>query len=168
MLTDEMVKDSLELKWRKRNIKFSLIFIGVLFLVALGCCVINEFPIVFGLCVFLIYFLICGSFVLYEWITCLLIYKQKAEYVIYEVVFGYPEISYLAKGYDYFTVAITKKDGDVVYRKTKPMWSDYFGSKNKTWEYSNEKVTVAYNEQRDKLIVLGKYGFKEGENERNY
>ncbi len=92
MLTDEMIKDSLEVKWRKGNIKILL----------------------------------------------------------------------------FFTVAITKKDGDVVYCKTKPMWSDYGGAKNKTWEYSNEKVTVAYNEERDKLIVLGKYGFKEVGDERDY
>ncbi len=168
MLTDEMIKESLEVKWRKRNMKAVLFVIVFLFFVVLGSCVMNDAPFAIGFCVFLLYFLVISGFIVYEWIYYRLMFKQKEEYVLQEVVLGYPEVSYFPRGYDYFTIQITKKDGDTFYYKTSAMWSDYIGAKNKTWEYANEKITVAYNEDRDKLIVLGKIRCQEDTFERNY
>lgn len=162
MLTKEMIKNSMEANWCKRDLKFILIGFAISMLVSLGSLANDNTPVAVFLILLLICILLFGGLILYGWISYLLLLSRREEYEIHKVVLEYPSVSYLRKGYVYFTVPITTKDGDTVYCKTSPMWSDYLGSKYKTWDYHNETIKVAYSEKRNDLIVLGKAGL-EGE-----
>ncbi len=168
MVTKEMIKNSMEVNWCKRDIKFLLIGFAISLFVALGCLANDNMPAVVFMVTLLLCVLLFGGVILYGWISYLLLLSRREEYEVHEVVLEYQSVSYLRKGYVYFNVPITTKDGDTVYCKTSPMWSDYLGSKYKTWDYRHETIKVAYSEKRNDLIVLGKAGFKEDTNERNY
>ncbi len=167
MVTKEMIKNSMEAKWCKRDLKFLLIGFAISMFVSFGSLANDKIPAVVFLVSLLLCVLLFGGLILYGWVSYLLLLSRREEYEIHAVVLEYQSVSYLRKGYVYFTVPITTKDGDTVYCKTSPMWSDYLGSMYKTWDYYHETVKVAYSEERNDLIVLGKAGFEEDDDERN-
>lgn len=157
MVTKEMIKNSIEAKWRK--------------------CLIAYFSGCFGLGVFIVLTVIfndesfadmigfLGFFVillplpcLYEMVRYFMLFFRHENYEIYEVLLDWPTTSLLYRGYVYFTVHIDTKSGMGGFRKTKPIWSDYRLSKFKAWEYINSKIHIAYDEDRDRIIILGTEG----------
>lgn len=169
MVTKEMMNNSIEATLRKRNIRILLIGFTVLFFVYLGIYISSGLPFdsIFFILLVLI-FGICGGFVLFQWLYYHSLFSNIEGYKLYEVMLDRPTASYLYKGYVYFTITIESEEGIRIYRKTKALWSDYIGSKYKVWEYMNSKVWIAYNEERDRLVVLGLEDDWRGTNERNY
>ena len=67
-----------------------------------------------------------------------------------------PETSYFYRGAIYYTVSFTDKNGNSIVRDTHPLWSSGIFDPCQLADYNNKRVFVAYNENTDTLIVLGK------------
>ncbi len=150
MVTKKMVKDSLEGEWRKSNIRFSLIGCIVALLLSLlfwwiipkGEGELLATAIIYG--PILLYF---AFLLLYNLIRCYLLFVDLEQYEVYEVSLNRPTMSYWYRNHVYFDVLIKTNKGQYYVRKTKPVFSV---------EYTNTKARIAYNEDKDKLIVLGR------------
>lgn len=150
MVTKRMIKESLEGQWRKSHIRFYLIgCIVVLFLALLFWWIIPKgdgerlaTAIVYG--PVLLAFLIS---LLYELIRYYLLFTDLEHYEVYEVSLNRPTISYFYRSCVYCDVLIKTNKEQYYVRKTKPVFSV---------EYTNTKARIAYNEDKDKLIVLGR------------
>lgn len=154
MITKEKIQNSIEARWRKRLIAYCGACIGLYVFVVLTA-VINHksladspgglaFP---GLVLLIPFF--------YEIVRYFMLFSRVENYEIYEVLLDRPTTSFWYRGCVYFTVGIDLKRGIGIFRKTKPIWSDHFLSKFKAWEYMNSKVQIAYDDEKDRMIVLG-------------
>lgn len=150
MVTKKMVKDSLEGEWRRYQIRGSLIGCIVCFLFALlfWCVMPNNEETIWGILIF------CGPFflafalsLLCELIKYFLLFVDLEQYEIYEVSLDHPNMSYWYRYQVSFDVLIKTNKGQYYVRKTKHVFSV---------EYTNTKARIAYNEAKDKLIVLGR------------
>ncbi len=163
MVTKEMIKNSMEAKWRERFVVMFAILIAIcvpfiLVTVGNGESLTDMIKIVGVPMIPLLLIL------LYETVCYFMLFLHRRDYEIYEVLLDRPTTSFWYRGCVYFTVDIDTKSGMGIYRKTKPIWSDHPLSKFKAWEYMNSKIHIAYDEERDKMIILG----SEGDYERNY
>lgn len=150
MVTKRMIKDSLEGQWRKSQVRFSLI----------GCIVVLLLALLFWwvipkgegelLATAIVYGPILLAFslsLLYQLIQYYLLFVDFEHYEIYEVSLNRPTISYWYRYHVYFDILIKTDKEQYYVRKTKPV----FGV-----EYANTKARIAYNEEKDKLLVLGR------------
>ncbi len=162
MVTKEMIKNSMEAKWRKRFIVMFVILIAICvpFIGGIFCSDKSFADMIKSLVVSMIPLLLI---LLYETVRYFMLFLHRKDYEIYEVLLDRPTTSFWYRGCVYFTVDIDTKSGIGIFRKTKPLWSDYPLSKFKAWEYMNSKIHIAYDEERDKMIILG----SEGDYERN-
>jgi hypothetical protein len=150
MVTKKMMKDSLEGQWRKSHIRFFLIGCIVILLLALlfwwvipnGEGEILATAIVYGPVL-----LVFSISLLYELIRYYLLFVDSEQYEVYEVSLNRPRISYFYRSRVYFDVLIKTNKEQYYVRKTKPVFSV---------DYANTKARIAYNEDKDKLIVLGR------------
>lgn len=169
MVTKEMIENSMEATLRKRNLRYLLIGFAILFFVYFGILLCSgPLPKIVWITVLISFFGICGGFVLYQWIRYRMLFFDREEYELYEVMLDRPTSSYLYQGYIYFTVMIETQSGMKIFRKTKAIWCDYFWSRYKAWEYMNSKIWIAYDEERDRMVVLGTEDDWRVKNERNY
>lgn len=169
MVTKEMIENSIEATLRKRNLRFLLIGFAVLFFVYFGILLIcGPLPKIIWISTLISYLCVCGGFISYQWIRYRILFLHREEYELYEVMLDRPTSSYFNQGYVYFTVMIETNSGMKVFRNTKSLWCDYFWSKYKAWEYMNGKVWIAYDEERDRLVVLGLEDDWREKDERDY
>lgn len=168
MVTKEMIENSIEGVIRKRNIRFLLIGFTIMFMVYFGILVNSGISMKLFLPMLLLCILIFSGFVFYQWIRYRLLFSNMEAYEKYEVMLDRPTSSYYPEGSVYFTITIETKSGMRIFRKTKALWSDFFGSKYKAWEYMNAKIWIAYDEERDRLVVLGLEDDWRGTDERDY
>lgn len=152
MVTKEMIKNSMEAEWRKRDAIILLVLPIIIFVVNIGLTAGgSEKSNTLGIGYWAI---ASGGFSLYFGIRYWLLFLHRESYKVYAVKLDRPTSSYIEKGSVYFTVMIETESGINIFRKTKHIWSDYFFSKFKTWEYMNSTVLIAYDEERDRLVVL--------------
>lgn len=163
MVTKEMIKNSMEAKWRRRFVVMFVILIAICVPFIWGT-VGNDESLADMIKIVGVPMIPLFLILLYETMRYFVLFLHRDSYEIYEVLLDRPTTSLLYRGCVYFTVDIDTKSGMGIFRKTKPIWSDYPFSKFKAWEYMNSKIHIAYDEERDKMIILG----SEGEYERNY
>ena len=163
MVTKEMIKNSMEAKYRKSHLKICLIMYGVALFGVFGVWACNEpFSELFReVGAYIVAFGLLGC---YDGIRYLMLFWRRKSYGIYEVLLDRPTSSWIFKGCVYFTITIELKSGIGIIRRTKAMWSDHPFSKFKAWEYMNSKIHIAYDEERDKMIILGSEGDYERDN----
>lgn len=157
MVTKKMIKKSMEAKWRKRFIVMFAVLIAICVPVILGT-VGNGESLADMIKILVVPMIPLLLACLYEAVRYFMLFLHCDSYEIYEVLLDKPTTSLVYRGCVYFTVDIDTKSGMGIYRKTKPIWSDYPLSKFKAWEYMNSKIHIAYDENRDRIIILGMEG----------
>ena len=162
MLTKEMVKKSIEARWRKGQIRmYFIIFsffevlgliIGVVFGMHTG-----EFHITFTIIgiILLVFCIVFLPFIFYFLYKYLKLFKYLEDYIIYEVTLDKPSTSFMYRGSVYYTITFITEANEKITRDTRPLWSSSILASFSLEEYNNKKVKIAYNENLDCLIVLG-------------
>ena len=163
MLTKDMVKASMEAKWRKDQLKLYIVILGLFLLFIAFVGLVSGFEHGnFGLSfeitgilimVFSLMFLPFALFALYKYLA---LFKNLDDYEIYDVRLDRPGTSYWYRGAIYYTVTIDTKAGYKVSVDTKPLWSGGAFASFHLDDYNNKQIKVAYNEQTDEMMVLGK------------
>ena len=163
MLTKEIIKNSLDAKWRKRQMRIWLVITGIYIGVILFSALIaaaKHGDLFLSLQITGIYavimLLVIAPFLIYNIWCYYSLLKDPEEYEAYEVMLDKPETSYLYRGAIYYTVRFTDKNGNGIVRDTRPLWSSGIFDPCQLADYNNKKVFVAYRESTDTLIVLGK------------
>ena len=162
MITKEMVKNSMEAKWRKDQIKMHgvialFIFIFIFFGVMVSVMEHGDFLIaleVFGIVV-LIYAVLFGVFVLYYAYKFFCLFKDLEQYEVYEVFLDKPSTSYLYRGAIYYTVSFETMKGEKITQDTKPFWSSGIFASFQLEDYNGKKIKIAYNANTETMITLG-------------
>ena len=163
MITKEIIKKSLDAKWRKRQINVWLFVLGAYAFVFLFAALIatakhGNFLLsieISGLCA-AVCLPILLPFLGYNLWKYHSLFKDADSYSVYEVMLDKPETSYFYRGAIYYTVSFTDKNGNSIVRDTHPLWSSGIFDPCQLADYNNKRVFVAYNENTDTLIVLGK------------
>lgn len=157
MLTKDIVKNSMEAKWRKEQLKLYIVIPGIflLFLAFVGLFAglqHGDFALsleITGIVV-LVFGLMFLPFVLFALYKYRALFQNLNDYEIYEVRLDHPGTSYWYRGAIYYTVTIETKAGYKV-----PLWYGGAFASFRLDEYNNKKIKIAYNEQTDEMMVLG-------------
>lgn len=162
MITKDIVKSSMEAKWRMNQLKMYIAIPGIFLLFIAFVGVISglqhgDFALSFEITgiVMLVFALMFLPFVLFALYKYRALFKNLNDYEIYEVRLDHPGTSYWYRGAIYYTVTIETKAGYRVSMDTKPLWSGGAFASFRLDEYNNKKIKIAYNEQTDKMMVLG-------------
>lgn len=151
-MTKVNITESMEGKWRKLHIVLYSIFLFILLFVILVGVLSRFTPLIIA-----VMFPAMGvtGALTYEIVQYVRLIKHVEDYEVYEVLLDRPVTSFLNRGNVYFMVGFKLKCGTTIMRKTKPIWSDFPLSLFQAWEYTNAMVDVAYDENRDRMVVLG-------------
>lgn len=162
MITKETIKNSLDAKWRKRQIIMYCSFLGVAFFIEFIFSLftllkengVDYFliPLIISTTFFLI---ILAPFIIYSISKYRSLFKDLENYHQYEVTLDKPETSYWYRGAVYYTVSFETVSNKKVTIDTNPLWSSFFTTIGEIKEYNNKKVDILYNENLDSIIVLG-------------
>lgn len=165
-VTKEMIKTSLDARWRKRHIYLMLgicIFISIILIISIIVAIAgsdlpkkNKMEIIFGYIGFgeLTLMLLFGGVLIYYVYRYFRLFKNIEKYEIYEVKLDKPNTSYNYRNSVYYTVSFMTNSGRRVTMDTNPVFST-FSSYSSLDEYNNKIVKVAYNEETYTLVVLG-------------
>ena len=162
-MTGRDIKNAMEAKWRKKQIRIFIFAIGgwelFLCLAGLFCALTyGNFALSFeivglvaGVCL-----LIFAPFVLFYVYQYISLFRNRENFIVYEVVLDHPSTSYWYRGAVYYTVSFVTTQNIRVTADTKPLWSSGLFADFPLEEYNNQKIYVAYNDQTEMLIVLGR------------
>ncbi len=163
MLTKDIVKNSMEAKWRKNQLKLYIVIPGIflLFLAFVGLFAglqHGDFALSFEVTgiVMLVFALMFLPFVLFSLYKYRSLFKNLNDYEIYEVRLDRPGTSYWYRGAIYYTVTFETRAGYRVSMDTKPLWSGGAFASFRLDDYNNKKIEIAYNQNMDEMMVLGK------------
>jgi hypothetical protein len=163
MITKEIIKNSLDAKWRKRQMRIWIVVAGIyigVFLLSALIASLKHGDFLLSLQITGIYAAIwlpiIAPFLIYNIWCYYSLLKNPEEYKVYEVMLDKPETSYMYRGAIYYKVSFTDGDGNLVSKDTRPLWSSGIFDPCQLADYNNKKVFVAYRESTDTLIVLGK------------
>lgn len=165
MVTKEDVKRTLDCVYIRKQIKFASILF-VIFELILLITLISEysgdikatlFSIVFFSVVVVLFF---GIPLIYCACKHRSIVNNHENYDLYEVVLDTPKWVKFQGGrggraYRYI-VTFTTKNNQTITTKTSALWSDGVFPVFDKRDYDNKKVKILYDEQKDKVYVLGK------------
>ena len=163
MITKDVIKKSLDAKWRKRQINVWFFVLGAYAIVFIFSALISTAKhgdLMLSLEISGIAAAVCLPillpFLFYNVWCYLSLFKKAEEYTVHEVMLDKPHTSYLYRGAIYYTVRVTDKNGNIIVRDTHPLWSSGIFDPCQLADYNNQRVFVAYRESTDTLIVLGK------------
>lgn len=154
-VTKTEITESMEAKWRKLSIILYGIFLFILLFVILIALLSRFTPLLIGV---MFPAIVSVGVLIYKTVQYVGIVKHAEDYEIYEVLLDRPVKSMIFRKNVYFTVGFNLKGGTTIMRNTKPIWSDTSLAIFQTWEYMNAWINVAYDEKRDRLLVLGLKG----------
>lgn len=162
MVTKDIIKNSLEAKWRKHQTLFWIAFFSFIFFVAIIidlmiCIGDNDFSIfIFALGI------ACGIWVLpiisfsgFYFYKYKRLFRNLEDYQIYEVMLDKPSTSWNYKGAVYYTISFKIDNGNIITKDTLPIWSSSLMSVASLEDYNNKKIKIAYSDKEDEIIVLG-------------
>lgn len=162
MLTKEIVKKSMEAKWRKNQMSMHGVIALIIFVVIFFSTLfagLQHGDILLALevsgIVILIYALLFGCFVLYYTYKYFSLFKDLEQYEVYEVILDKPSTSYLYRGAIYYTVSFETIKGERITQDTKPFWSSAIFASFQLEDYNNKKIKIAYNANTETMITLG-------------
>lgn len=163
MVTKEILKNSIEVRWRKYQKNIYLIVGCVIAFFIMLLLISNVFlesfsPDVFGItCLSLLpLFLVFTPFFIYYQVAYNKACAVLEDYEIYETVLDHPSPSYMYKHSFYYTITFITKECKTVSIETPGMFGNGILGPNSIEEYNNQKVYVAYSNKYDKTIILGK------------
>lgn len=155
MVTKEIIKDSIEAKWRRENAVVMLVFAAIVFGLELSSIFFiggDMKNINIG---YILVAIVAGCFCLYSWIRYLVLLSHTSDYVIYDATLENPRGANVPMRNVCFTVSIQLKNKERRTRETKAIWSIHRSADYVAWDYMDAEVKVAYDEERDRLVVLG-------------
>ena len=160
-MTKERIKNSLEYKWRLRQVRIYLILWGVMLAFALmgGSVSMGKLgSLRDGLFVFFvvtaIYSAVLLPLAIYPLVQIRLFAKRAERCSVHRVMLDRPGTSYMYRGAVYYTVSFTD-NGEDFLRDTKPIWSS--NSVDFPLDaYNNKQVEILYDREWDQVFVLGK------------
>lgn len=166
MVTKEDVKKTLDCVFIRKTIKVGLIFLAIAELFTYISIMIQyRENIMKGFIsatvpgvMFLIFFAIPCMYSFYKHRSIVNNYKN---YDVYEVVLDTPKwVKFqggIRSGRAYrYIVTFTTKDNQTIATKTRALWSDGIFPVFDKRDYDNKRVKILYDEQKDKVCVLGK------------
>ena len=163
MLTKEAIKSSLSAKWHLHNLKaygiVGLIYGVVMLFIAIFASLMHEGGFILALSitggVFLFFALAISPFVIYEAYRYRSLFKSIDKYETCEARLDRPSTSYWGRGAIYYTVSFKTSEGESVTADTRAMWSSAPFAQNQLEDYNNKTVSLAYDKENDRLVVLG-------------
>ena len=163
MLTNEKIKNSLNAKWHIHNVStyatVLAIFGGVMLFIAFCSSLMHEggFALAISItgAVFLFFLIGILPFFAYEYYKYKSLFKDIDKYELCDAKLDRPSTSYFVRGAIYYTVAFKTADGETVTADTRAMWSSSPLAQNQLEEYNNKTVTLAYDKENDRLVVIG-------------
>ena len=154
MVTKEMMRNSMEGCWRKHQVKLSLVILMVLLILVMLFSKNGDIMKDFGKMITL--GIVFGLLILYQLIQYFLLFVDYQHYDVYEVTLEQATTSLVYRRAVYYTVCFRTKNGEFINCDTKALWSDSIGSLFCVAKYGNVKVKIAYNADKNKLVVLGR------------
>lgn len=161
MVTKERIQNSLEYKWRLRQVKVYLAIWGVMLVFALmgGIVSVGKLGSVQdGLFVFFavtaLYSLILLPLAIYPLVQIRFLVKRAERCSVHTVKLDRPGTSHMYRGAVYYTVSFTDR-GEYFVRDTKPLWSSN-SIDFPLDEYNNKEVKILYDRDSDQVFVLEK------------
>ncbi|MDE7385069.1 MAG: hypothetical protein K2M84_04855 [Anaeroplasmataceae bacterium] len=169
MYSQVELKHCLECRWRIKQVKYYCGILGFLFalsmIFALIAFVVNidkveQTGTVAGICfltatIFIVtIFCTLLPFIIYSFNDYKKILRLSQNSSLYKVILDHPNTSFSYRGHVYYTVRFMTEDMKSISSDTKAMWSDFFLAFPMS-EYNNKEVEILYNEEYDRVIVLG-------------
>ena len=162
--TKEEIKESVEYKWRKNQIKTSLVSWGVFFILSLIVSFFMVLPgdidyISIALKTWIIWnvitAVIISPFIIYSRCKMSYLLKNYTSFQTYEVVLDKFNMSYLYKRAIYYSVKINI-DGACKIVDTNPCFSNSLFSGISLQDFNNQKVIGLYDDKLYKFYVIKK------------
>ena len=161
MITKETIKNSLNAKWHLHNLStysiVGLVYGAVMLFIAIFAALMHgDFILAISITggIFLFFALAISPFVIYEAHRYRSLFESIDKYEIFEARLDRPSTSYWVRGAIYYTVTFKTSDGETVTADTRPMWSSAPLARNQLSDYNNKTVTLAYDKENDRLVVL--------------
>lgn len=163
MITKEKIKSSLSAKWHLHNLAtygvVGAIYGIVMLFIAIFASLMHEGGFILALSItggiFLFFTLAISPFVIYEAYRYRSLFKSIDKYELCEARLDRPSTSYCGRGAIYYTVSFKTSDGESVTADTRAMWSSAPFAQNQLADYNNKTVSLAYDKENDRLVVLG-------------
>ncbi|MDE6660814.1 MAG: hypothetical protein K2J93_03190 [Anaeroplasmataceae bacterium] len=169
MYSREELKQCLECRWRKKQIKLDLMLLGILAAVFL---VFGLFELILHLDDYkdypdllwilpttlvgflLLIFLFILPWMIYTYTDYKKVLKLSEQAELYDVILDHPSTSWGYRGAVYYTVRFQTNDRENITADTKPLWSSLPGV-FPIEEYNNKKIEILYHKEENRVIVLG-------------
>lgn len=162
MITKEKIKNSLSARWHLHNLRtygvVGLIYgVIMLFIAIFAALMHGDFIFAISITggIFLFFAIAISPFVIYEAHRYRSLFKSIDNYEPCEAMLDRPSTSYWARGAIYYTVTFKTSDGETVTADTRAMWSSAPLAPNQLEDYNNKTVTLAYDKEAERLIVIG-------------
>ncbi len=160
--TREEIKKSIECKWRKSQIFFTLGILGIIFLISIMAALYvglktNDFSMMLSvlLSAFLFPAIILGPMIVYYLYQYFKIIRKYSKYESYEVLLDRPSTSWYYRGAVYYTVSFVTADNIRKVLDTNPLFSSALFSSVDLNEYNNKKINILYDSDAEKVICIG-------------
>ncbi len=164
-IEDIDIKQSCEYRWRMYHFKLICVIFAIIvsiMLVALVCSLPADFNPKLGKILaislgvpFVIYLLVFAPFAIYYFVQANYLVKNYKSFSLHQVELTQIKTSYGHRSSNYYTVQM---DVNGVQKSvdTSPMFSGAFFSPVNLEDYNNQKVWALYDQQKDKVYIVGK------------
>ena len=163
MVTQELLKNSIQAKWRKNHRNIYIILSAIT--LTIGLFTIDPiFEKTDKSSYSLFMELSVIGILLVVFIPCIIFYQVQykktievlPDYKIYEVLLEYPSRSFSYKYSYYYSVDFTTEDGEYIGKDTLPMFGEsWFSFGNNISEYNDQTISIAYSVEKDRMVVIG-------------
>ena len=162
MVTKDLLKKSMETRWRKYQ-KNIILVIDLIFLLVVPLLIIplnpDDLDLGDSIDAFLIalipLFIVLLPYTIYCIIAYINSYKLLDDYKIYEVVLDKPSASFMYKGAFYYSINFKNENGENKTFDTPAMFGNFLNPFT-IEDYNNQTVLIAYSEKKEKVVLLGK------------
>lgn len=163
MTNAERIRQSIEGKWRRKQVKACVISWGAVLAGLLVICLFSALCTGGGIAIAMEIFLILAiafsavlvPFVLYCVSRLRGLFRNCEAYELYDAVLNHPGTSWVYRGAVYYTVSFATNDGEQVRMDTMPLWSGSVFADNPLEKYNNKRIDLLYDRAGERIIVLG-------------
>ncbi len=162
MVTKDLLKKSMETKWRKYQkniilvIDLIILLIIPLLIIPLNLDDLEPSEIIDTVLIALIpLFIFLLPYTIYCIIAYINSYKLLDDYKIYEVVLDKPSASFMYRGAFYYSINFKTESGEYKSFDTPSMFGNFLNPFT-IEDYNNQTVLIAYSEKKEKVVLLSK------------
>ena len=163
MTNAERIRQSIEGKWRRKQVKACFISWGAVLAGLLVICLFSALCTGGGIAIAMEIFLILAiafsavlvPFVLYYVSRLRGLFRNCEAYELYDAVLNHLGTSWVYRGAVYYTVSFATNDGEQVRMDTMPLWTGSVFADNPLEKYNNKRIDLLYDRAGERIIVLG-------------